>query len=340
MERTEIFTAKTFDEAKMMAAEEFKADELDIRFEIIEQPKKGLFGTKGEFRVRAIYKESEAVAKPNPKAASTGKATTASEAAEEPITPVDPARFKHTIEYIEKILNGLGVKNYKIEVKSSGKNNILDISGDNLGIIIGRRGETLDALQYLSILANNRGEKEKGDENARLHLVIDCNGYREKRAETLEALANRTSNKVIKQGRRITLEPMNPYERRIIHSKVAEIDGVFSNSIGDEPYRKVVISAEVVKRRSFNNDRDRRGSNDNRGNRRNESHGRTDRDVIPERIPGAVSNAVESKSYKKSTGFSTSFEREYKRTESPAPEISQDTVDVEKNTSLYGKIEL
>jgi len=129
---------------------------------------------------------------------------------------------------------------------------------------------------------------------------------------------------------------MNPYERRIIHSKVAEIDGVYSNSIGDEPYRKVVISAEIAKRRPYS---DRGGRNDNRGRRDNNS-GRSDRDVIPARTPGAVSNAVESKSYKKSAGFSTSFEREYKRTVAPDTEISQDTVDVEKSASLYGKIEL
>jgi spoIIIJ-associated protein len=258
-------------------------------------------------------------------------------------------RFAPVVEYIEKILANLGAKGYSINVKTVGENNVIDITGDNLGIIIGRRGETLDSLQYLAILANNRSSEE----NAKLRLVVDCNGYREKRAETLEALAIRTSSKVIKQGRRVTLEPMNPYERRIIHSKVAGIDGVFSNSVGEEPYRKVVISAEVVKKRqrdgapaaSSDSGRDSRGNRTRRDNRgRSDNRGREprrDRDVIPERIPGAVSNAVQSKSYKQSTGFSTSFEREYKRSLSEAPvEFSQDTVDVEKNTSLYGKIEL
>jgi spoIIIJ-associated protein len=349
-----IFTAKSFDEAKEMASAEFGADVLDIQFEIIEQPKKGLFGTKGEFRVRAIYEsvnDSASPAVPPPAKPAPTVKPAASAARRTGIVITDPAeleKFKPIMEYVDKVLAQLGAKGYTISVKVVGDNNVIDIGGDNLGAIIGRRGETLDALQYLAILANNRGSEE----NARLRLLVDCNGYREKRTETLEALATRTSAKVIKQGRRVTLEPMNPYERRIIHSKVAEIDGVFSGSIGDEPYRKVVISAEVVKRRSGERDSggarrdsgggDRRGGRGG-GGRRDFRDNRSDRDVIPQRIPGEVSNAVHSKSYKQSSGFSTSFEREYKRSLDDAPtvpEISQDTVDVEKSATLYGKIEL
>lgn len=323
MERIEIFTAKTLDDAKKLAAEDFCADESDIRFEIIEHPKKGLFGTKGEFRVRAIYSQAGNSVEPD------SSRRTAVE--------IDAEPFKHVIDYIEKILTELGVTGYEIKAKKAGENNVLDITGNNLGIIIGRRGETLDALQYLAILANNRG----GEEN-RPRLVLDCNGYREKRHETLEALAIRTSAKVLKLGRRITLEAMNPYERRIIHSKVAGIDGVFSSSIGDEPYRKVVISSEVVKKRTP--DRDRGGNRDGNRDRGRRSDNNRDKEkessVVLTHTPGAVSSAVQSRSYKKSEGFSTSFERDYKRTAAPAPEISQDTVDVEKSASLYGKIEL
>jgi hypothetical protein len=129
----------------------------------------------------------------------------------------------------------------------------LDIIGDKLGIVIGRRGETLDSLQYLAILSNNRRD-EDGKQYKR--ISVDCNSYREKRRETLETLANRTANKVLKQGRRITLEPMNPYERRIIHSKVAEIGGVYSSSVGEEPFRKVVISANVPKPRDGRDNRE------------------------------------------------------------------------------------
>jgi spoIIIJ-associated protein len=339
MERNEIFTAKTLDEAKQLAVEAFKVDELDIDFEIIEQPKKGLFGSKGEFRIRATHTE---VSKSNSAAPVKSRKSVV---ASEPSEPADPSQFKHIIGYVEKILAELGVSEYKINIKKVGENNVIDITGEKLGIIIGRRGETLDALQYLAILANNRGDTE----NTRPRLLVDCNGYREKRTETLESLAIRTSAKVIKQGRRITLEPMNPYERRIIHSKISGIDGVYSNSVGDEPYRKVVISAEIAKR--YNPDGPNKGghraggfrnntnTSNNRGSRNDRDRDRDkDSTVVLAHTPGAVSSPVQSKSYKKSAGFSTSFERDYKR--AAAPEISQDTVDVEKNTSLYGKIEL
>lgn len=323
MERNEIFTAKTFDEAKQKAAETFGVDELDINFEIIEQPKKGLFGTKGEFRVRAICTET----------ASSSESVSASATTSETDGDLDPAQFERVSGYIGKILEGMGIENYKLNIKKVDDNNVIDITGDNLGIIIGRRGETLDALQYLAILTNNRNIEEKHP-----RLIIDCNGYREKRADTLEALAIRTSAKVIKQGRRITLEAMNPYERRVIHSKVASIDGVYSSSIGNEPYRKVVISAEMPKRRSFG-DRDNRDNRDSRDSRNRERRGGfKESSVVLTHTPGEVSNTVKSQSYKKSEGFSTSFERDYKR--AAAPEISQDTVDMEKSASLYGKIEL
>ncbi|MCL1903406.1 MAG: protein jag [Oscillospiraceae bacterium] len=328
MERNEIFTAKTFEEAKKLAAEAFGVNEQDINFEVIEQPKKGLFGSKGDFRVRAICQS-------NVDNESTEHSTV--------VETADVGKFKSVIDYLEKIFSELGVSGYSVNVKKVGDNNVIDITGDNLGIIIGRRGETLDALQYLAILAGNKGS----DENRRSRLIIDCNGYREKRTDTLESLAIRTSNKVIKQGRRITLEPMNPYERRIIHSKVASIDGVYSNSIGDEPYRKVVISAEVFKKRGVGspersergnrgerNDRDRGGSRSS-GKREDGVQGSS---VVLTHTPGEVSSSVQSRSYKKSAGFSTSFERDYKRT--AAPDISKETTDVEKNTTLYGKIEL
>ncbi|MCL2634334.1 MAG: KH domain-containing protein [Oscillospiraceae bacterium] len=328
-----IFTAKSFEEAKEMAAKAFDMDELDIRFEVIEQPVKKLFGTKGEFRVRAFCADNEK--KTVPQAAEKAKSTPPAQKAAKPeqstsskskqytiVSKEDAEKFKHAVEYLENILNQLGVKDFAVDVKSNGEVTMLDITGDDLGIIIGRRGETLDSLQYLTILANNRGGTE---ENTRLRLTVDCNGYREKREETLEILANRTSNKVIKQGRRITLEPMNPYERRIIHSKVAEIDGVYSNSIGEEPYRKVVISAEIPKRRGGNDNRSSGGDKPRGGRPNNNDKG---------------GGNPQGRSYKQSSGFSTSFEREYKRTPSTAPEISQDTVDIEKNTSLYGKIEL
>ncbi|MCL2036016.1 MAG: protein jag [Oscillospiraceae bacterium] len=343
MEKIEIFTGKTFEETRESAATAFGADEQDINFEIIEQPKKGLFGMKGEFRVRAIY---------TPPAGSTAKTPAVSVSAASPSTPTADSAAKTTgepvsmtaelqriIDYVSRIVIGMGAKDFTTEVKIKSDGSlrnpdedcyVLNIVGDNLGIVIGRRGENLDALQYLAILANNRG-----GEGERLRLIVDCNGYREKRATALEALTIRVSEKVLKQGRRVTLEPMNPYERRVIHSKVAGIAGVYSTSTGEEPYRKVVISAELPKRRSNNdntsgNERNRNERSNNRDNRDNRGGGRS-------RNSGPM---ISGREYKQSTGYSTSFEREYKRTLSESPEISQDTVDIEKNTGLYGKIEL
>jgi spoIIIJ-associated protein len=218
--------------------------------------------------------------------------------------------------YLEKVLTALGVEDFKVNIIEKEDITVLDIVGEKLGIVIGRRGETLDSLQYLAILASNRHDEPY------CRITVDCNGYRDKREETLKSLAERTANKVLRQGRRITLEPMNPYERRIIHSKVAEIEGVYSNSIGEEPYRKVVISASQP-HRDNNKRNDRRG-----GGRRNGNGG--------------------NRSYKQSTGFSTSFEREYKRsqtaadttTNADAGEFSKEAVEAERNATLYGKIEL
>lgn len=309
-----IYSAKTLDAAKEMAFAEFSAQGIDadsIDFEILEQPVKKLFGMKGEFKIKAIAAEPAQAAAPAAAEAPAEEASApiAAEASEK--ISVDSEKVKTAIAYLTKVLTALGVENFSINPIDKGDIIVLDIVGDKLGIVIGRRGETLDSLQYLAILAGNRS-----DEQQYCRISVDCNGYREKRKETLEALAKRTAQRVLKQGRRVTLEPMNPYERRIIHSTVAEIEGVSSHSTGEEPYRKVVISS--INKPSYEDRGDRRDGG-RRGGRRG--------------APNA------GRSYKQSTGFSTSFEREYKR--SRQVEYSQETVDLEKDDSIvFGKIEL
>ncbi len=314
------FTAKTLDEAKALAEQEFgvSVDEMDI--EILEQPRKGLFGMKGEARIKAIY-EAPAVEESPVSAEVTEEA--ASEVFEDESADENAAlpedfdiesslKVKTAKQYLTDVLHALGLENFVITPIKKDGNVVLDISGEKLGVVIGRRGETLDSLQYLTILASNRTEESF------CRISVDCNGYRDKRRETLEALAKRTSAKVIKQGRKIALEPMNPYERRIIHSCVAEIEGVSSHSTGVEPYRKVVIYADKPK---YDNRR-RRGDRGERGDARS------------------------TRNYKQSSGFSTSFEREYKRKvyepdeNADAGEFSKETVDTERNATLYGKIEI
>lgn len=326
------FTAKTVEEAKELAAAEFGVSADEIDFDILEQPRKGLFGMKGVARLMASYEAPAAAPAPAEEPAAPVQAAPAEEPApasfedesegEAPALPEDfdiegSAKVQAAKKYLTDVLHALGLENFQINAIRRDGNIVLDITGDKLGVVIGRRGETLDSLQYLTILASNRTEESY------CRISIDCNGYRDKRRETLESLAKRTSAKVIKQGRKIALEPMNPYERRIIHSCVAEIEGVSSHSTGVEPYRKVVIYADKPK---FDSRRPRR--NGERGERRGNGGNGTTRN------------------YRQSTGFSTSFEREYKRrTYEPdenanAGEFSKETVDAEKNATLYGKIEL
>ncbi|HCF83544.1 MAG TPA: protein jag [Ruminococcaceae bacterium] len=317
------FTAKTVEEAKELAAKEFGVSTDEIEFDILEQPRKTLFGgLKGEARVNAIYEPAAEEPKKRvfedkddeePSAEGASEDNSEENGGDEEKLPDDfdvskSLKVKTAIEYLTAVLKALGLENFKITpIKRSG-NVVLDITGEKLGVVIGKRGETLDSLQYLTILASNRTEESF------CRISLDCNGYRDKRRETLDALARKTSAKVIKQGRKIALEPMNPYERRIIHSCVAEIEGVSSRSTGTEPYRKVVIYADKPK---FDN-----------------------------RKRGGRGNGSGARGYRRSEGFSTSFEREYKRSSySPdenanAGEFSKETVDTEKNAALYGKIEL
>ncbi len=319
------FTAKTVDEAKALAAQEFGVSADEIEFEMLEQPRKSLFGgLKGEARVKAIYNAPEEKPVESAPVEETDKSGVSGSAAdysddsiggEESELPEDfdvssSLKVRSAIEYLTDVLRALGLEKFEITPVKRDGNVVLDITGEKLGIVIGKRGETLDSLQYLTILASNRSEESF------CRISLDCNGYRDKRRETLDALARKTSAKVIKQGRKIALEPMNPYERRIIHSCVAGIEGVSSRSTGTEPYRKVVIYADRPK---FDRNRhDRRGS-------------------------GSGSS---TRNYRQSGGFSTSFEREYKRRQyqpdenADAGEFSKETVDTEKNATLYGKIEL
>lgn len=324
-----IYSAKLLEDAKEQAYREFEtegADRDEVDITILEQPVKKLFGTKGEYKIKAEWNPVEVDVKsvfaasveavkekPEPVPASVDIDKPKAARAEAPENGEnDPAltcaKIQRATAYITNVLQKLGIESFTVNPVKNGDSVVLDIEGDDLGVVIGRRGETLDALQYLTILAGNRGEENY------CRLSIDCCGYREKRRDALETLAVKTSKKVIKAGRRITLEPMNPYERRIIHSKVAEIEGVSSRSIGEEPFRKVVISA---------NESRRRGGGRNSGGNRN--------------------NSYSTDSYKRSSGFSTSFEREYKRKDAPAvepAEYSEETAEFEKSASLYGKIEL
>lgn len=301
MKKCEVFSGNSIEEAKAKAVNEFGVAEEKITFTVIEDVKKGLFGRiKSEARVQAEYEEEEKkpVAEKEVKtefiAEADKKAVKADAEAAEEIQEVPAEKVEKCKAFLEKILKKMDV-DCNVEAKSQDGGIFVEIGSGGSGTIIGRRGETLDSLQYLCSLVVNRTEGEY------IRITLDSCGYREKRAETLRQLAEKISNKVLKSGRSTVLEPMNPYERRIIHSAVSNIEGVNSKSVGEEPYRKVIISSNTP----------RRGNNFHRGGGRGRGNGR------PCREP-------------RSLDLKTSFEKDYKK---PKPE---DDI----NAGLYGKIEI
>lgn len=259
--------ADTIEEAQEAALLELGVSEdADVNFDIIDMPKKKVLGIFGGSRakVRAFIELPDQEKKPARKK-ETAKKTDKKEKqpkAEKPAVvkenkteeakperkpdpvysePVDAAEIDaaspagKAVAYVSKLLAGLncGEITIKVALREGGAKLIL--TGEDLGVVIGRRGETLDALQYLASLA-------AGNAGGYFKVAIDIGNYREKREKALISLAKRISSQVLRNGRSRSLEPMNPYERRIIHTAVQEIEGVNSSSIGEGSNRRVVIS--------------------------------------------------------------------------------------------------
>ncbi len=173
------------------------------------------------------------------------------------------------IAYLKEILSGLGCENITVKAIENENSAVIVLDGEGLGVVIGRRGETLDALQYLSSLAANNG-------GGYFKVTVNIGNYREKREQTLIALAEKVSAQVKQNGRSRALEPMNPYERRIIHTAVQGIEGVVSNSIGSGTARKVVIYPEGKEATApSRNNRNHKGSRNNRNARGNDRKSNT-----------------------------------------------------------------
>jgi spoIIIJ-associated protein len=143
-----------------------------------------------------------------------------------------------TVAYLKDVLAAMGAGEVEISVKETKEACVITLDGEDLGFVIGRRGDTLDALQYLSGLVANRAD------NSYCRVILDIGNYREKREKALTGLARKVGNQVARSGRKSSLEPMNPYERRIIHTAIQEIEGVTSWSVGSEPNRHVVIGPD------------------------------------------------------------------------------------------------
>lgn len=281
----------TIDEAKEKAIAQLNASDFDdIQFEVIAMPKKKILGLFGgsDAEVRAFIEVADKKAKqPKKTKEHNVKKEAAPKKAEAPQkkqeekkpepkkaeTPVKPAEkavpeygepvvesqidaespAAKAIAYIRTVLANLNCGEISIKVASRENASLILLDGADLSVIIGRRGETLDALQYLAGLAANNG-------GGHYKISLNIGNYREKREETLINLANRISAQVLKTGKSRTLEPMNPYERRIIHTAVQSIEGVVSNSFGEGTGRRVVISVEGAEVRPPRyNDRRRNG---------------------------------------------------------------------------------
>ena len=172
------------------------------------------------------------------------------------------------VDYLTGVIRAMGVENFTVTPKMREDTLVLMIEGRNIGVVIGRRGETLNALQTLTGLAANQGERR--EDGAYVRVNLDSGHYREKRNRTLEELATKVALNAVRTGRSTTLEPMNPFDRRIIHAAVARVEGAVSTSVGNEPTRRVVISSANPRRSTDRDSRsgDRRSRSGSRGGSR------------------------------------------------------------------------
>lgn len=168
-------------------------------------------------------------------------------------------------EFLSQVFSAMQIQvNVNIDENQEEHTMNIDLSGEDMGVLIGKRGQTLDSLQYLVSLVVNKEEEEY------IRVKVDTENYRQRRKDTLENLAKNISFKVRRTGKAVTLEPMNPYERRVIHSALQNDRYVETHSEGDEPFRRVVVTLKEGVRVRDNNNRHRRYNN-NRGNSRNHS---------------------------------------------------------------------
>ena len=208
MKKEVIISAKTVEEAIAKAVAELGAPDADkIEYTVLEEPKKGLFGIGSQdAKISATYNEG-------------GE--------------------QKALEFIQTLIKDMGIEAEVVMTDGENGEKRISVSGESAATLIGHHGETLDSLQYLANLAANK--RVDGKKESYVRITVDVEGYRAKREETLRALARRMASKVQKYKKSVMLEPMNPYERRIIHSEIQGIEGVSTNSIGSENNRKIVI---------------------------------------------------------------------------------------------------
>lgn len=310
MIRTQEATGKTVDEARAKACALLgvQTDDMNVSYEVLEMPQKtGFLGLKlTPAKVKVSVEEPDApVQEPAPEAAPAAPAPEAAAPAEtEQPAPEQPAaekepeaaaveaeapaaeeeetevpinieennKVKAAVEYLREVIALMGVENVTFSAVQKGEATIIRLDGEKMGALIGRRGETMESLSYLASLVANRLE---GDY---IKLGLDVAGYRDKRESDLTALAQRIGAKVRKTGRSFAMEPMNPYERRIIHSAISKMEGVRSESKGEGRDRRVVIystAPDAQTENTYGERRPRGGRGNGRrpgGNRSNDGY--------------------------------------------------------------------
>lgn len=252
---TVIETGKTVEEAleKALVALGRSVDEVD--YEVLEQPSRGFFGLFGGrmARLRVTEKQAapDASAFAAPAAAAAQPARPARPGQEVPdATPAAGTPRARAEQFLRDIFRCMGLT-VAMSARETDEGYVYDLSGESLGILIGKHGQTLDALQYLTNLAANRGCEE-----GRIHVILDVEGYRSRREETLRRLAVHLAEKACRIHAEVRLEPMNRHERKIIHMALQDNYRVSTYSDGDEPYRCVVIAPK--RRRRYAGPRDER----------------------------------------------------------------------------------
>ena len=311
MIRTQEATGKTVDEARAKACALLgvQAEDMNVSYEVLEMPQKtGFLGLKlTPARVRVSVEEPDAPKAPEAPAAEAPAAAPVEEKVEAPAAPAaeeaapaeepkaeeaapaaeaapaeeaeevevpinieENSKVKAAVEYLQEVIARMGVNDVTFSAVQKGEATIIRLDGEKLGALIGRRGETMESLSYLASLVANRLE---GDY---IKLGLDVAGYRDKRESDLTALAQRIGAKVRKTGRSFAMEPMNPYERRIIHSAIGKMEGVRSESKGEGRDRRVVIYSTAPDAQTDNTYGERRPSGNGRrngGNRNGSNRG-------------------------------------------------------------------
>ena len=308
MIRTQEATGKTVDEARAKACALLgvQAEDMNVSYEVLEMPQKtgflGLKLTPAKVRVSVeepdapkapeapaaeapapapVEEKVEAPAAPAAEEAAPAEEPKAEEAApvaetapaeeaeevEVPINIEENSKVKAAVEYLQEVITRMGVNDVTFSAVQKGEATIIRLDGEKLGALIGRRGETMESLSYLASLVANRLE---GDY---IKLGLDVAGYRDKRESDLTALAQRIGAKVRKTGRSFAMEPMNPYERRIIHSAIGKMEGVRSESKGEGRDRRVVIYSTAPDAQTDNTYGERRPRGNGRRNGGNRNGG-------------------------------------------------------------------